>query len=192
MVADDSLEGAVDSSHDGKDESDFSGEHINPNAIYSFMDHTEKLLDKVQKFDSVGSFYNLLNEAYESMLVCCVLWYTNKWGAQAEQKYLGNFVDILDGFIEGAPELDRLLAEQKDPDLEESERSALDLMYTDYRERLLAAIGERSSGLMAKLVENKEGRYATFYEKLDFLNKALEIEISSQKYSRYVGKFSLS
>jgi hypothetical protein len=188
MAEDDSFGDAEDSGHGGKDDDDCSSEHINPNSIYEFMNRTENMLERIQKFDSVGCFYNLLDEAYISMLACCVLWYTSKWGAQAEQRYLGYFVEILDGFIDGAPELDKLLEEHKNPELEAEDRSMLDMMYNDYRARLLAAVGERSTGLMAKLQENQESRYATFYEKLDTLSKALAVEISSQQLGRDFGQ----
>jgi len=179
MAADDSLEGAVDGGQDHIGDDDFSSGHINPNAVYSFMNRTENLLDMLQKSSSVGCYYNLLDEAYSSILACCVLWYTTRFGAQAEQKYLGDFVDMVEGFIEGAPELDSLLRNQLNPELTPGEKGMLELMYNDCKIKLLAAVGEQSADLMIRLEQNNAGRYATLYDKLDTLCKALEIDITT-------------
>jgi len=158
---------------------DFSSEHTNPDAIYHFMNRAENMLDRIEKYKSVGCFYNLLSEAYNSMLACCVLWYTKKFGAQAEQKYLGDFVSIVEGCIEGAPELDKILAKQGNPKTEPGEREALEGLYSEYKTRLLDAVGKRASDLMIRLEEDKAGRYTTFYEKLNSLCKAFESGVNS-------------
>jgi hypothetical protein len=181
MMAGDSLDDMAGGWPGSRDE-EFSPYHIDPNSIYLFMDRTENKLDRIQGSNSVGCFYNVLSEAYSSMLTCCVLWYTETFGAQAEQKYLGDFVGILEEFITGAPELDSLLEQQGDPDIDETVKATLTKRHNEHMVRLLTAVGGRASSLKKRLKEDKAGRYETFAGRLDELCGAMRTMISSHEY----------